>query len=334
MAERLRLGLIGAGHLGQYISPAIRETGDFEMVAAADINDGAREAATAEYGYLRAYRDYRDMLGREQLDAVIVATPHHLLGECSLAVIEAGVHVFVEKPMALSAAEASRVVGAARAADVRLMVGYCMRFAAVRRRMKDLVERGAIGDLVTVVGGKGGGPLPVERWPWMGDVGRGGGQMMYLGSHLIDQVLWVANSRVKRVYAEMTLRRGDLTDETTTLIIGFENGVRAELLVSQGMWASFDYVEVMGSGGYIRAEWSPANRLQVRSSAMQAYEHPTTILVCNEPEKGMYVEELHEFASAIRENRDPAVTGEDGFEVLRVIGAAFESARTEQVVTL
>ena len=329
MADELRIGLIGAGRHGRYIAPFIREAGNVRLVAATDPSEEARARAIADCGFERAYADHRQMLAEERLDAVIVATPHHLLRESCLAAVAAGCHVFVEKPMAINRREGAEVVAAARNARVRLMVGYCQRYTAVRTAMRALVEQGAVGEITAVTAGKGGEPLS----GWLADPKQGGGQMLFLGCHLTDQVLWLVGSPVQRVYAEMTLRSDTGSDETTACTLRFANGVPAELLVSQRVGAYLDYVEVLGSAGRIRAEW-PTMMLHVHSMALPAYNSPTSIRLLDESHKPMYVAELREFVAAIREGRDPAITGEDGLRVLAVIDAVFESARTGRVVDL
>ena len=330
MSRKLKLGLIGAGRLGRHVSIVMRdEVCQFDLVAAADISETACAAAVAECGYQRTYADYREMLEQEELDAAYVAPPHDLLKDCCLAAVEAGVAVFCEKPLALTREEGAEVVSAARVAGVKLMVGYCMRYTPVRMAMKELLDRGAVGEIVAVVGGKGGGPLT----RWLAEPEHGGGQMLFLGSHLIDQALWMVDSDVERVHAEMTLREDTGSDSTSWFTLRFANGVRAEMLVSQAIGTPFDYLEVLGTEGRIRADWSPHTVLRVHSSALPTYAKPTTILF-GDRMQGLYAGELIEFANAIREEREPAITGEDGLRVLAIIDAVFASSRSGRPVDL
>ena len=105
------------------------------------------------------FADYRAMLDAAEIDAAIVATSHMFLAEAARAVAQAGRHVFCEKPLAPSAADARSVVASARSAGVNLMVGYVQRFDPLRQRMKCLLDDGAVGELAYVVAGKGGPPL-------------------------------------------------------------------------------------------------------------------------------------------------------------------------------
>src|SRR5262245_65447805 len=129
------------------------------------------------------------MLDRVDLDAVIVVTAHHALAAAVTAVVESGRHAFCEKPLATTAAAGQPAVAAARRAGVNLMVGYCLRYDALRRRMKELLDAGAVGEVAYVAAGKGGPPHPAQGW--LADRSAGGGQLMWVGSHLVDQVNWM-----------------------------------------------------------------------------------------------------------------------------------------------
>ncbi len=328
MTDRLRIGLIGAGQHGRYLSPFLREAGEVELVAAADPGEEARGRAVRECGYGSAYAGYAEMLAREALDAVLVAAPHHLLAPACQAALARGCHVFVEKPMALNAAEGRQVVAAAEAAGKTLMVGYCLRFNQVRLALKRLVDEGTLGEISAVVCGKGSKP-----WPgWLQRPDLGGGQMMFLGSHLIDQVLWLLGKPAEQVYAEMTLAATGV-DETSAFTVRLAGGIRAEFLVSQAVGVGYDFVEVYGQGGRARAEW-PSMLLTVHSSLVPAYQNPATIRVLGDSHKPMYVAELAEFLAAVREGRAAAVDGKEAVRALAVIDAVFASARAGQPIAL
>lgn len=322
MSTALRIGLIGAGQHGRYLSPFLREAGAVDLVAAADPSEESRHKALRECGYERAYEDYRALLAAETLDAVLVATPHHLLAESCLAAIARGCHVFCEKPSALNASQAAEVASAARAAGRVLMVGYCLRYNQARLALKRLVDDGALGEVTMFAGGKGSRP-----WPgWLGCPESGGGQMMFLGSHLIDQVLWLTGKPGEQVYADMTRTREGGTDETTAFTLRLAGGIRGELLVSQAVGVSYDYVELFGTGGRARAEW-PSMLLTVHSAVNPAYQFPTTARVLGDSHKPMYVAELTEFLAAVREGREAAIGGADAIRTLAVIDAVFASAK-------
>ncbi|MHB1132780.1 MAG: Gfo/Idh/MocA family protein [Chloroflexota bacterium] len=318
----LRLGLIGAGQHGRYLSPLLREAGDVTLVAAADADAEARARAQADCGYGTVYADYHEMLSAERLDAVLVALPHQMLAEACLAALRQGCHVFCEKPLALNQRQGAEVVAVARSAQKVLMVGYCLRFNQARLALKQLIDDGVLGTITAVSAGKGSRP-----WPgWLSlPAEQGGGQMLFLGSHLIDQVLWLTGQSAELVYAEQTQRRDTGADETTAFTLRLSGGIRGELLVTQGVGVSFDYVELFGTAGRARAEW-PAMLLTVHSSAVPAYANPSTIRILGDSHRPMYIAELAEFVSAIRDGRPPASDGASALRTLAVLDAVFASS--------
>ncbi len=347
MSEKLRLGLIGAGSQGCYLSEAAIITGEAELCACADVNPQATESAMALCGYPRAYSDYREMLSQEVLDAVIVATTHDQLQPVALAAVEAGTPVLVEKPMALTAADGRSLADAAQQAGVVLMPGYSLRFMPERIRMKGLLDDDAVGDVVHVLAGQ---LMSSIDGGWLGDHARGGGPLYYIGTHVIDQVLWVVGRPAESVFAEVNWPKEANAEADALLTIRFADDIGAQVCCSQRMGGRYGWLDVVGNAGRIRAEWE-SNCLYVESQNMESFAHPTYIQVpvdaCHAdhpPEAAArlsgfkyvraWAAELTEFFTAIREDRGPCVTAEDGVRVLEITDAVFESGRTGRSVDL
>jgi predicted dehydrogenase len=147
-AQTLRIGIIGIGwYAGKELIPKLRETGKVEIVAIARRSADRLALAQQELNVREAYIDWREMLKKSTLDAVVIATPPNAHAEPTLAALERGLHVFVEKPMALTRADAQRMVEAAAKADRILMVGYNARGMGSWRTIKRKLSEGAIGRL-------------------------------------------------------------------------------------------------------------------------------------------------------------------------------------------
>jgi myo-inositol 2-dehydrogenase/D-chiro-inositol 1-dehydrogenase/scyllo-inositol 2-dehydrogenase (NAD+) len=329
MAEALRFGLIGCGNHGRLQLSALARVPGTTLVACSDPNEAAMRAVAV--GGVAGFSDYRTMLERSDLDAVIVVTAHHALAAAVTAVAESGRHVFCEKPLATTAAAGRPAVAAAGRAGVNLMVGYCLRYDALRRRMKELLDACAVGEVAFVVAGKGGSP---HQSGWQLDPALGGGQLMWVGSHLVDQVNWMLGRRAERVYAEMERRPDVGTDNTTVFTIRYGGGVLAHLDCSQATHATYDFVEVVGSRGRVRADWRPRPSLSVHSDAIAGFEEPTTVEPVSSDNLAMYAAELTEFVDSVRQRRPPAIGGEDALRVLEVLDAAVASADRGAPVSL
>ncbi|PIY49814.1 MAG: hypothetical protein COZ06_12635 [Armatimonadetes bacterium CG_4_10_14_3_um_filter_66_18] len=345
MDEKLRFGLIGCGGQGRYLSEALSLTKQADFAACADLDLERAATAAQQCGYRETFGSAAEMLSNTDLDAVIVATIHDQLQPCGLAVVEAGKHLFIEKPMALTAADGQRLVDAARAKNVKVMVGYTLPFLSTRRKLRQLLDEGAVGELAHVfagqlIGGMGG---------WLGQPEHGGGPLFYIGTHVLYEVLDVVRRKAERVYAEVTLTDAGV-DRECLFTVRFEGGVVAQIATSQRLGGRYGWIDVLGSAGRVRSEWESPD-VFVQSTAISAYRQETLIRVPDEsvgPKVALgdkasvtgfkyvraWAEEFADFLAAIREDRDPAVTGEDGVRVLEITDAVFESGRTGLPVAL
>lgn len=332
----MRLGLIGCGHQARNLGNALKGIDNLQIAGVSDIDEERAKSFIKDYSDLgiKFYdKDYRNMLLRKEIDGVVVVVPHNLLKEVTMESAAAGKHIFVEKPMSANIPEAREMIKAAKEHEVKLMVGYCMRYLGVRKMMKDLIVKGAIGRVNLVTAGKACAPLS----GWLADSSHGGGVLLWIGVHLIDQVLWMVNDGAERVYAEVNHDSKQKIDEREIFTIRFKNGVLANLNLSAQPWyrvgtIGYDFVEALGSEGYIRADW-PRNVLSIYSSKFSEYKNPTTIQIYEES-SAMYRDELKEFAEAISNDREPGVTGQDGLKVLEITDAVLKSWKMSRTVEL
>ena len=181
---RYRTGIVGhtgAGDYGHDLDVTVGRLPELDVVALADPDPAGREVAAARAGAARTYASYDEMFAREQLHLVIVASRHVDEHEALLlAALEAGAHVYCEKPLVRTPAEADRVIAAASLAGVQIAVAHINRAFSVLSRLRALVASGEIGQLRRVHGfGK------CDK--------RGGGQdLMVLGSHILDMMSYFA----------------------------------------------------------------------------------------------------------------------------------------------
>jgi predicted dehydrogenase len=268
------------------------------------------------------------MLKEIPIDAVVIAVPHAESLAAAMASIHAGKHLFIDKPMAMNAAEAQTIVDSAKEKQVKVMVGYCQRYAAGRMLMKKLLEQGIVGDIDLVIAGKGSGPLggwlatPPEQ---------GGGQLLFLGVHITDQILWLLNDYPLSVTGEIQWHVKGY-DETSSYIMRFQNDILANVSLSMNTAGGLDFIEIFGSAGRIRADW-PSNIVQVRSNAIEEYRHYTTIMVPGDNSM-MYGAQMRAFVEAVRTGGDMPIPGEDGVKVLHIIDAVFESNKLKKPVKM
>lgn len=182
------VGFIGCGLIGQKRAKALGKRG--KVIACADIN-AERAKSLANMTGARAFHDWRELVFLPEVDVVVVATLHDSLAEITLAAIEAGKHVIVEKPAAKNAAELLPVIKAAAATGAKVHVGFNHRYHRSLRKAREIVDAGALGELMFIRARYGhGGRIGYDKeWRAKPELS-GGGELIDQGPHLIDLSRW------------------------------------------------------------------------------------------------------------------------------------------------
>jgi phthalate 4,5-cis-dihydrodiol dehydrogenase len=182
----IRVGIVGCGYQGRLLAQAIARIDTLAVTACVDpVREAAVSVATAA-GHANSYASVDELLNSINVDAVVIATPHHALTEVALSAIGAGKHVLVEKPIATSEQDVQRIEEALTTSGVCYMAGYSLRFFVAQQQVYDLLQRGAVGNIQAITAGIGMQPLT----GWRNNRAMGGGQLLYLGCHLVDEILW------------------------------------------------------------------------------------------------------------------------------------------------
>mgnify|MGYP001210697470 FL=1 len=233
--DKVRVGIIGSGFIANIHAMSLREAHNAELVAVASKTPGKAAAFAKERGIPDAYEDYRQLLERNDIDAVIVGVPNYLHEEVVVAAAQAGKHIMCEKPFARTIEEAQRMLDAVNQAGVKLVYGEMLCFAPKYVRAKRLVEEGALGKVFLV---KQSEEHDGPHSPWFWDVNlSGGGVLLDMGCHSIEFARWIlGRPAVKSVTAQMGtfVHKGRTQGEDHSLcIIEFENNA---LAVAENSW--------------------------------------------------------------------------------------------------
>ena len=265
----LRIGVIGCGRIARGIHlPVLARLAGVRIAAIAEPDEGSRTAAAAIARGATAHSDYRELLGAEGVDAAVICVPPHLHAPVAIAAFEAGLHVYVEKPLAPSLAESARVVDAWQKARTIGMIGFNFRFHPQIERIRERVRDGAIGTPLAVRGVFS--ILPHELPDWKRTRATGGGVLLDLASHHVDLVHHLLGDDVVRVYASARSLRGE--GDHAAVQLELASGVMAQLFVSLGA-VDENRIEVMGTEGklvmdrieLVRPEHVPATERGARA---------------------------------------------------------------------
>ena len=330
----LRVGIVGCGKQGGALAEAVGRIAGLRLVACADPNHAAAIRVAALARDVSTHASVEALLGESDVDAILVATPHHLLCPVALAAIRAGKHVMAEKPIALDEREAAEIEAAAERAGTCFMSGYSFRFS-MARHVHELVASGAVGEIRAITGAIGCPPID-EGWAAFPETG--GGPLLYLGSHLVDTVLWLVGDQPVEVWGDVQRRADTGADDTSAFQLRFARGATAQCLVTQAASAFFYTIDVHGSAGRVTLRgWNFLQfEIAVSSNTNPSYAQPTVIRprIWRDNVAMMFEPELEEFASAVRERRQPAITVADGRQVLTVLDAVVRANRADRSIAI
>lgn len=300
MSNQIRFGIIGAGSfaLGEHW-PAIRRHASAVVSAVCRRNQELLARAKDITGAEHAFTDWKELLASDSVDAVVICTPNNMHCEQSIEALERGIHVLVEKPMALSSSDAARMVAAADASDAKFMVGYNRRCLGAWRSARRMIHDGALGSVRQVAMTSffdtaffwNSDALPQgaqemlsnagELAPFLSDISRegnwrsipdraGGGMLVDIGTHYIDLMLWLAGSNPHEVSA-LTQDRGVGIDRSAVLHVRLSNGVLLSYAYCDGVNADPSAffgrttLTVCGDDGVLIAEEGPLSSGKVET---------------------------------------------------------------------
>ena len=216
--KQVRVGVIGCGGIAERAHiPNLLAEPQVRLEALSDINEGKLLAIQQKFNFPKdkSFTDYTKVLDLKDVDAVVIATPTHTHAEIALKAIEAGKHVFVEKPLSVTVAQAEAIVESAKQAKVKVMVGYQHRFVSSHRIAKRYLRTGKIG--VPFFGEVHSESLIVKPEE---------GILLDYGVHLIDLLCWyLDDSKVEEVAALSSSDKEGAKEKHAIILMRFSNGV-------------------------------------------------------------------------------------------------------------
>ncbi|MBC7287554.1 MAG: Gfo/Idh/MocA family oxidoreductase [Armatimonadetes bacterium] len=331
--KQVRLALVGCGRMGRSLISASRNIPEARLVAAVDQVEAAAREVAAEYG-ATPYTDMDAALAREDVDAVIIATPNAQHPVAAIAAARAGKHVFTEKPMALNTADAAAMITAARENGVKLMVGQVLRYLVPYVWIIEQVRAGAWGEpfagqITRVSGSWTGGSYDVA---WRHTMAESGGPLFEVHIHEIDfmrQIFGEAEA-VWAVTGRFMLDDVDYYD-TAQLLVRFAGGKPVQFFTGNcAIEGKYDF-KILCTAANIYVDRS-TGWVHVRTADGKTIE-PDSKELGQRYEPGVQ-RELREFIEAVAYDRPVPIPGEDGLKAVEIAEAGVMSGQTGKVITL
>ncbi len=351
--ERLRLGVIGAGNIGNVHIQAFGKLPEVELAGVTDVYRPLAEARAQEHHIGRVYDTAEEMIHDPGIDAVVIGVPNKYHAPLAIQALRAGKHVLLEKPMAIDAEAARAIVRAQREAGKVLMIPHQMRWEWVALRVKEQVDKGALGRIYNAKAGwfrrKG-----IPGWgTWFTQKAEsGGGPLIDIGVHLLDLSLHLMGSPKPvavfgSTYAEFGPRRRGIgtwgrpnwngtfdVEDLATALIKMEDGSTLTLEVS---WAA--HTDLEGNGPFVHlmgSEGGAAIRGNRHGKLFAELFDRTVDIELTPPadDEGARVRVCRHFLECIREGKEPLTSAMTGFTNNLILDAIYESSRTGQMVQL
>ncbi len=319
MAKKIRVGFIGAGGI------AILHYKRFEPIKQAEVvalNEPSPESLERFYKHcpdtdkLPVYSNYKDMIKKEDLDAVVILSPHTLHYEQIMCSLDAGLHVLTEKPMVCSITHAKEVIKKAKKVNKVLMISYQRHFEPPFRYMREQIQKGAIGEVQFIQALLSQEWLRLTRNTWR-QIPKlsGGGQLNDSGSHFIDIMMWMTGMKVKEVFAR--IENFDVpVDINSALTMRFENGALGSLSVIGNAPGWYEDHTIIGSKGALYL------RQGIGVIQQDEFGKPVKVKLpkmTNDPDRN--------FIMSILGKEQPEVPPECGLRTMEVTESAWKSAK-------
>lgn len=346
----LKVGVVGVGGAGVWGHLAIyQKLPNVEVVAVCDKRKERVDQIAQEYKVPHAFTDYNKMLDKVELDAISIGTGNALHAPVGIAAAKRGVHVLTEKPMAMNAREAKAMVDAAKAHRTFMMCGFNQRFRPEVRFVREVVDRGDLGQIYYV------------KTSWLRRLGfpggwfcrkkeAGGGPLIDLGVHVIDVAhfmmgqpkpvavfgaTWDFIAKGKTALARhfnKTHYAGLDVEDIAVAMIRFANGA---VMHVEASWAGYatdgDVIkqQIIGTEGSAILEGNPPVKIW-----REVDGQPYTMIPSGLPRDDQGVEKVRHFVDCIRRKVKPIIRNEDGLVIQKILDGIYESARRKKEVTL
>lgn len=346
--SKVKWGVIGAGGIADRRTiPGMMLAQNGELVAVMDVNMEFAEKIRAKYNAKIAYDNIDDILADKEIDAVYIATPIVFHKEQAIKAAKAKKHILIEKPVGLTVEEGKEVADVCSKEGVLIAVGLMMRFHSYHQKMKEIIDSGKLGEIVSCRG---------QLTCWYPDIPgnwrqqketSGGGSLMDMGVHCIDLLQYLTNSKAIKVAAltaTKTFKYG--VEDSASILMEMENGIYSYVDTNFNIpdSAARCRLEIYGTKGSMLAEGTisqvEGGKLDVMISddsldynAQQDRNNVVPVEV--KVEFGnMYTKEIESFGNSILNGSKIEVTIDDALQVQGVVDAAYESSEIGSFVKL
>ena len=329
--KRIKIGIIGLGYIGRVHLRNCLRLRNLEVAAVADSSVRSLKKANA-MGVKDVYRNYKDLLKKTEIEAVIISLPNFLHCEVASAAAHEEKDIFLEKPLARTVEEGEEIIKHAKENNVKVMIGCQYRFNDLIQVLKNMVDRGMLGKIETATA-ELVGDRPASEW-WFSLERAGGGALIDLGYHMIDLMIWFFGE-VSSVHCYLDFRFHLPLEDYALVLLHFKRGPHVIINVGWFSKVSKYRVTLWGTAGF--ASTDDLRSKSITSYALRNATKNLTRKLIGKPViplgymASAFFKEIQHFALCIRKDTKPIVTAEDGLKSLKIISKAYESAKQKNL---
>jgi predicted dehydrogenase len=314
---RMRIGLIGAGAIAQTYVPAMGQAATASLVGVADVRPEAARALAERVG-CPAFSSYEEMVEATGCEAAIVCTPPVTHPEVCCSLLDRGINVLCEKPLAMGPDEARAMVAAAERSDAQLLMASKFRYAHDVMQAKSIIASGVIGDVVLFENAFTSRVEMKNRWNSDPTIS-GGGVLIDNGTHSVDIVRYFLGPLVEIQVVEGRRIQDIPVEDTVRVFVRSQGGVMGSIDLSWSLNKELPYyISVYGSLGTLHVGWK-------ESKFRRAGDAEWTIFGSGYDKVQAFSSQIDNFVGAIRGEEPPRITLADALASVEVIDAAYEA---------
>ena len=328
--DKLRVGVIGGGYIGTTVGGLFNQDPRATVTALTDVDPETRRSAGEQLyvGEGSRYEDFYEMLDAEELDAVLIGTPHTLHHEQVTAALDRGLHVLCDKPLTTDLEKARDLTERAEAGEEVLMVGYQRHLNPAFQTARERFQNGGDPQFVSAEITQDWIRRFEDTWRTNPDLS-GGGNLYDTGSHLIDGVLWTTGLAPASVSAEMVFADDEgRVDERAILTVEFESGAHGTISVHSDAPCVREHIHVWDDDGAVYLEgrqWEERQMKEIDSESTTVIPYIDRSTQRNKAEV---------FVDCVERGEEPPATARDALAVTALTEAAYESARSGERVAV
>jgi len=318
MDNNINIGVIGAGKIGTLHARNVSLFTDARILAVADVNKEIAVNLAKQVSIKKIYTSYQDLIKDKDVDGVIISLPNNMHYEVSIAAIDAGKHVFCEKPLCLNVREAEEIIKKVEKHNVKFQVGYNRRFDPSYEKVKKLIDEGHIGD-VLIANFNTFDPEPHSGWE--ANETLSGGILFTTCSHDFDLLYWLLESEVEQIYVKSAGNFGK--NERVICLLSLEKATLGTVSTFEACPYGHDVkTEIIGDKAAIRIEKPSATFIKTLDKEGVHKDYTYWFI---ERFEESYIKEIKDFIKCIIETKEPRVGVKEGMYIVKVAQAARES---------